>query len=102
MIRRDDIPKFSSEAEEAQWWDEHREETAEWMEQAVSEGQTSTLSEVLDRARTRAAGTRPVSIRLAPEDILRARALAAKKGLPYQAYLKMLIHEALVREERAG
>jgi len=101
-MRRDDIPKFSSEAEEAQWWDEHRQETAEWMEQAVSAGQTSTLSEILDRARTRSAGSRPVSIQLAPEDILRARSLAAKKGQPYRAYLKALIHEALLREERAG
>ena len=40
------------------------------------------------------------TIRLAPEDISRARALAARRGLRYQTYLKMLIHEALEREER--
>jgi hypothetical protein len=35
-----------------------------------------------------------------PEDIQRARSLAAKKGLQYQTYLKMLLHEALENEER--
>ena len=35
-----------------------------------------------------------------PEDIKRARSLAAKKGLRYQTYLKMLLHEALKHEER--
>jgi hypothetical protein len=50
MIQKS-IPKFKSEQEEAQWWDEHRDETAEWMEQAVAAGQTTTLSEVLERNR---------------------------------------------------
>lgn len=37
----------------------------------------------------------PVSIRLAPEDIQKARAIAARKGAGYQTYIKMLVHEAL-------
>jgi predicted DNA binding CopG/RHH family protein len=41
-----------------------------------------------------------VSIRIAPEDIARARGLAEKKGLRYQTYLKMLLHEALAREQK--
>jgi len=40
------------------------------------------------------------SMGLAPEDISRARSLADRRGLRYQTYLKMLIHEALEREER--
>jgi predicted DNA binding CopG/RHH family protein len=44
--------------------------------------------------------TPATTIRLAPEDISRARALAERRGLRYQTYLKMLIHEALEREER--
>ena len=51
------IPQFQSEQEEAQWWDEHRGETAEWMEQAVAAGQTTTLSEVLERNRQGAGST---------------------------------------------
>jgi len=100
MIRKPDIPKFHSEAEEAAWWDLHREETAQWLEEAVAAGQTTTLSDVLQQ-RKRAGIAPAVSIRIDPEDITRARSLAAKKGIEYQAYLKMLLHEALEREERA-
>ena len=102
MIRKPDIPKFQSEAEEAEWWDRHREETAEWMEKAAAGNETTTLSDVLQRARQRAGAIPTVSIRIDPDDIARARSLAAKKGLRYQTYLKMLLHEALQREERAG
>ena len=101
MIRKPDIPKFASEAEEAEWWDRHREETAQWMEEAMTAGKTTTLPRVLQRARERAGATPTVSIRIDPDDIARARTLAAKKGLRYQAYLKMLLHEALEREQRA-
>lgn len=94
------IPKFKSEADEAAWWYAHREETARWMEEAVATGQTTALSEILQHARRRAGATPTVSIRIAPEDIARARGLAEKKGLRYQTYLKMLLHEALEREQR--
>jgi predicted DNA binding CopG/RHH family protein len=102
MIEKRNVPKFESEAQEAEWWDEHREETAQWMEEAAAAGQTTTLASVLERARQRAGTTPTVSIRIAQDDINRARILAAKKGLRYQTYLKMLLHEALQREERAG
>ena len=35
-------------------------------------------------------------------DLDRARELSAKKGFAYQTYMKMLLHEALEREERAA
>lgn len=40
------------------------------------------------------------TIRISPEELTRARALAAKRGLRYQTYLKMLLHEALDAEEK--
>jgi predicted DNA binding CopG/RHH family protein len=61
---------------------------------------TTTISEVLDRNRQSTGSTPTVSIGIDPEDIQRARSLAAKKGLRYQTYLKMLLHEALEHEER--
>jgi predicted DNA binding CopG/RHH family protein len=70
------------------------------MEEAATNGQTTTLSEVLQRARQRAGTTPTVSIRIAPEDIVRAHGLAEKKGLRYQTYLKMLLHEALERGQK--
>jgi hypothetical protein len=101
MIQKPEVPQFQSETEEAAWWDQHRDETAHWMEEAIAAGQTTTLADVLHRARQRAGATPTVSIRIDPEDIARARSLAAKKGLRYQTYLKMLLHEALHREEHA-
>ena len=66
MTKKSKMPKFHSEAEEAKWWDEHREETAQWMEDAVATGQTTTLATVLERARNRAGSTPTVSIRIDP------------------------------------
>ena len=100
MIRKPDIPEFQSEAEEAEWWDQHREETAEWMEKAAADNETTTLSDVIQQARQRAGAIPTVSISIDPDDITRARSLAAKRGLRYQTYLQMLLHEALQREER--
>ena len=45
--------------------------------------------------------TRAVSIRLPEPDIAMAQELAGRKGLPYQTYIKQLLHDALVRE-RSG
>ncbi len=44
--------------------------------------------------------TPTVSIRIDPADLSRARALAERRGLRYQTYLKMLLHEALEQEGR--
>ena len=41
----------------------------------------------------------PVSLRVAAADLARARAIADRKGLPYQTYMKMLLHEALMQAE---
>ena len=42
--------------------------------------------------------SRLLSIRLPEPDIALAQTLAASKGLPYQTYIKSLLHEALERE----
>ena len=42
--------------------------------------------------------SRLVSIRLPEPDIALAQKLAESKGLPYQTYIKSLLHEALERE----
>jgi hypothetical protein len=42
--------------------------------------------------------SRLLSIRLPEPDIALAQKLAAAKGLPYQTYIKSLLHEALERE----
>ena len=94
------IPKFTSEAEEAQWWYDHRNELTKAFEDAAARGELRTGS-AARLARERSAGVTPTTtIRLDPEDISRARMLAAKRGLRYQTYLKMLIHETLETEAK--
>jgi uncharacterized protein (DUF4415 family) len=44
--------------------------------------------------------SRLLSIRLPEQDITLAQQLARAKGLPYQTYIKSLLHEALEREAR--
>ena len=84
------IPKFRTEAEEAKWWDRHPEAATEIMKRALKSG----------KAR-RAVPLRTVTMRLPVPDIKTARDLAHQKGLPYQTYIKMLLHEALKKEGSA-
>lgn len=93
------IPQFDSEADEARWWFEHREQTASLLENAVAEGRATELAAILENKR--AAGSTPtVSIRIDPADLTRARIQAERRGLRYQTYLKMVLHEALQQEDR--
>ena len=39
-------------------------------------------------------------VALDPEDVARAKAQAERRGLEYQTYVKMVIHEALLHEEQ--
>lgn len=85
------IPKFRTEAEEAEWWDTHPEVATEIMKHAVRSG----------KAR-RAVPLKTVTMRLPVPDLKAAQDLAQHKGLPYQTYIKMLLHEALERERRSA
>ena len=87
------IPKFTSESEDARWHDRHRLQLESAMARRIKEGSTLTLREAMARAKLR-----PVTIRLASEDIDTARKLAAQKGVGYQTYIKLLLREALKRE----
>jgi len=89
------IPKFASQAEDATWHERHRRALERAAERRIREGSTLTLPQAAARARTR-----PVTLRLAATDIDMARGLAAQKGVGYQTYVKMLLHEALRREAR--
>jgi len=87
---------FETEADEARWWANHQDLVAEKIEEAAKDG-------TLGRGTVAKKGLTPTTtIRLSMEDISRARALAEHKGLRYQTYLKMLIHEALGNEEAAA
>lgn len=84
---------FKNEAEEANWWEEHQDALADEFENAAQAG-------TLGRGTTARKGSTPTTtIRLDQEDIAKARLQAEGRGLKYQTYLKMLIHEALQKEE---
>ena len=82
------IPSFRSEAEEAKWWDSNPDAATEIMKRALKSG----------KAR-RTVPLKTVTMRLPVPDLKIAQDLAHQKGLPYQTYIKMLLHEAL---EKAG
>ncbi len=85
------IPGFNSEAEEAAWWDAHPEVATEMMKRAIRAG----------KAR-RAVPLKTVTMRLPVTDLETAQELASRKRLPYQTYIKMLLHEALEKERRSA
>jgi predicted DNA binding CopG/RHH family protein len=92
------IPKFANETEEAKWWFEHQDILLEQFKTAEAEGRLE-----VGLAKRRAEARIPTTtIRLDPADIAKARRVAEKKGLKYQTYLKMLIHEALEKEVNAA
>ena len=87
------VPKFKTESDEARWWNQNQDVLAQEFERAASEGK-------LGRGTAARRGNTPTTtIRLDPEDIAKARFHAEQKGLKYQTYLKMLIHQALRQEE---
>ena len=85
------IPKFSSEAQEAAWWDRHRSEIEAEIRQRMRQTQSTSLRDLLQGARP----SKPITLRISKEDLETARRLAAQKGLGYQTYIKMLLREAL-------
>jgi len=92
------IPKFSSEAQEAAWWDKHRSEIEAEIRQRMKQKQPLTLGNLLHGARP----SQPVTLRIPKEDLETARRLAARKGLGYQTYIKMLLREALAKNAGAS
>ena len=91
------VPAFKTEKEEARWWDKHRSEVEADLRAAMRQSKTMSLSSVLAQARQKS-DLRPVTIRLPSADIATARQLASEKGIGYQTYVKLLLHEALKKE----
>lgn len=91
------IPPFGSEAEEVTWWDRHRRSVEAELRRRLKQGTTHTLAEVMEGLRKKES-LKPVTIRMRSGDIVTARSLAARKGIGYQTYIKLLLREALERE----
>jgi hypothetical protein len=96
------IPAFATEAEEAKWWFENDDLIGAEFEKAAKEGRLGRggvrrlfAEKGISFKEPTSAPIPSTTIRLDPEDIAIARVQAAARGLRYQTYLKMIIHEAL-------
>ncbi len=101
------LPKFANEAEEAQWWFDNDDLIFAEFQKAAAEGRLKRGGVQRLLAERGIMPAKPqalpsTTIRLDPEDIAKARVQAAERGLRYQTYLKMIIHEALRAAEKAS
>jgi predicted DNA binding CopG/RHH family protein len=98
------VPNFATEAEEADWWYKNRHVHDKIFHAAVKAGEAQILTREKLLARIEASKKKParvVALRIPDADLALARKQAERKGLPYQTYIKSLLHETLTeREER--
>lgn len=92
------IPPFENEAEEADWWFQNKGAVEDKLITAMRTGTALTGS--AQRLTTEARGSKGITIRMPLADLERARLLSARKGLAYQTFIKILLHEALDAEEK--
>jgi len=89
------LPSFKSEAQEAEWWYKNRGRLDRDLVEGAKGGKLKRLTREILSERVAASKSRMVSIRLPESDIELARRQAAQKGLPYQTYIKSVLHQAL-------
>src|SRR5438552_359911 len=97
------VPVFPTEAEEAEWWYKNRKIHDKQLLDAVKSGEAQVLTKEKLLARIAASKKRPapvVALRIPAADLALARKQAEEKGLPYQTYIKSLLHETLAQRER--
>lgn len=97
------VPAFATEAEEATWWFENRNTHDKQLLDAVKSGEVKVLTHDKLLARLAASRKPPspvVALRIPAADLALARKQAAEKGLPYQTYIKSLLHETLAGREK--
>jgi predicted DNA binding CopG/RHH family protein len=95
-VKVEGVPKFATEREEAEWWDANPNLVVKLFERAEAEGKITRGT----TARRLGLSTTATTIRLSNDDLAKARTQAEAKGLRYQTYLKMLLHEALAQESK--
>jgi predicted DNA binding CopG/RHH family protein len=93
MKQKRSIPAFKSESEEAKWWYAKRARLDKDLVEAAKK--SKRLDQASLKARLVASKSRVVSIRLPETDLALAREQAVQKGLPYQTYIKSVLHQAL-------
>jgi hypothetical protein len=90
------IPHFATESEEADWLYANRDRLSAAFVKAGAEGRLTHGT-----AMRRVLAARAM-IQLDAADAQRARAAAERQGMTFDAYMKMLVHEALDRQAEAA
>ena len=90
----ENVPKFATEKEEANWYPAHPEFVTALFERAEAEGRL-VQGPVVKRSDL----TTPVELRISQGDLEKAKAQAETKGIGYQTYMTMLLREALLKVE---
>jgi len=97
------IPAFATGTEEAEWWYKNRNIHGKQLLAAVKNGEAVVLTKEKLRERITAAkktAAPVVALRIPAADLALARKQAERKGLPYQTYIKSLLHETLTDREK--
>jgi predicted DNA binding CopG/RHH family protein len=97
------MPAFATGREEAEWWYENRNTHGKQLLAAVRNGEAQVLTKEKLRQRIAASRKPPapvVALRIPEADLALARKQAERKGLPYQTYIKSLLHETLTAREK--
>ena len=87
----DEVPEFTSEAEESEWWGTHG------LGEELLEGMAPPADGELPPPRPR---TQSVAIRFDETTLLRLKVLAVKQNTGYQTLLKRFVTERLYEEEK--
>ena len=92
------VPKFDTEAEEAQWWFDNQKLFEEAFDVAAKNGtlRRSTLADRLARAKAS-----QVPVVLDAADAMLAGKLAAQHGETYEAFVRRVVHRGLELEKTA-
>ena len=101
-MKNTEMPRFKNESEKADWWAirEGRNYVERKAEEARSEGKKFRGSALLGKLSKQSSVQ--IALRVPRADLERAREIAERKGIGYQTFLKMLVHEGLERESKAG
>jgi predicted DNA binding CopG/RHH family protein len=97
------VPAFATGKEEAEWWYKNRNIHGKQLLAAVKNGEAHVLTQEKLRERIAASRKTPsptVALRIPEADLALARKQAEQKGLPYQTYIKSLLHETLTAREK--
>ena len=94
MVKILENPDFRDEDEEARWWESNSSLLLHEFEEAAANGSLGR-----GQSREHNESSSPVLL-LDSADLALARKQAEHRGLRYQAYLQILLHQALMQQEQ--